>query len=493
MASLNTIEVPEKDLPLRDDIRLLGRILGDTVREQQGEAVFGVVERIRQTSIRFHRGEDAARRELEATLNSLSRGQAIHIIRAYSFFSHLANIAEDRHHIRRTRAHALAASAPREGTMAHALALAKQAGISSAQLQAFFATAQIEPVLTAHPTEVRRKSTIDREMEVADLLAQRDRTALTPEEAAVSEEALRRAVLTLWQTNLLRGTRLAVLDEVANGIAYYDYTFLSELPRFYSALEDQLLAADPAWANAELASFLRMGSWIGGDRDGNPFVTEEVLSQALRLQSKRALKFYLDELHSLGAELSLDGRLIGVSDELSALVERSPDLSPHRRNEPYRRAISGIYARLAATAWALDQLESPHHAVGEAPPYADADAFIADLAVLHRSLVANGSMTLARGRLRALRRAADVFRFHLASIDLRQNSDVHERTVGELLETASPGAGYARLSEDERVALLLAELATARPLTSPFVPYSAETANELAIAPRRSRSAPAQR
>lgn len=482
MASLNTIEVPEKDLPLRDDIRLLGRILGDTVREQQGEAVFGVVERIRQTSIRFHRDEDdAARRELEATLNGLSRGQAIHIIRAYSFFSHLANIAEDRHHIRRTRAHALAASAPREGTMAYALALAKQAGISRAQLHAFFATAQIEPVLTAHPTEVRRKSTIDREMEVTELLAQRDRAALTPEEAALSEEALRRAVLTLWQTNLLRGTRLAVLDEVANGIAYYDYTFLSELPRFYSALEDLLLAADPAWINTELASFLRMGSWIGGDRDGNPFVTEEVLRQALRLQSNRALKFYLDELHLLGAELSLDGRLIGVSDELSALAERSPDPSPNRRNEPYRRAISGIYARLAATAWALDRLESPHHAVGEAAPYADTDGLIADLAVLHRSLVANGSMALARGRLRVLRRAVDVFRFHLAGIDLRQNSDVHERTVGELLDTACAATGYAGLSEDQRVALLLAELATARPLTSPFVSYSAETATELAI------------
>jgi phosphoenolpyruvate carboxylase len=223
MASLSTIEVPEKDHPLRDDIRLLGRILGDTVREQQGEAVFGVVERIRQTSIRFHRSEDkTARRELEATLNSLSRGHAIQVIRAYSFFSHLANIAEDQHHIRRTRAHAFAPSAPREGTMAHALARAQEVGVTRRQLEDFFATGLVGPVLTAHPTEVRRKSTIDREMEVAELLAQRDRVAPTPEEAALSEEALRRAVLTLWQTNLLRGTRLTVLDEVANGISYYD-------------------------------------------------------------------------------------------------------------------------------------------------------------------------------------------------------------------------------------------------------------------------------
>src|SRR6266852_1515449 len=241
MASLNTLEVPEKDLPLRDDIRLLGRILGDTVREQQGEAVFGVVERIRQTSIRFHRSEDeTARRELEATLNSLSRGQAIHVIRAYSFFSHLANIAEDQHHIRRTRAHALTASAPREGTMAHALARARRARIPPARLRAFFADAMVVPVLTAHPTEVRRKSTIDREMEVADLMAERDRSAPTPAESAANEAALRRAVLILWQTNPLRRTRLRVIDEVANGLSYYDYTFLSELPRFYAELEEEL-------------------------------------------------------------------------------------------------------------------------------------------------------------------------------------------------------------------------------------------------------------
>jgi phosphoenolpyruvate carboxylase len=482
MAVLDNSDVPDKDLPLRDDIRLLGRILGDTVREQQGEAVFAVVERIRQTSVRFHRSEDiAARRELEATLNSLSRGHAIQVIRAYSFFSHLANIAEDQHHIRRTRTHALANSAPREGTMAHALARAKDAGVSRRDLEVFFATGHVAPVLTAHPTEVRRKSTIDREMEVAELLAVRDRVALTPEETALSDEALRRAVLTLWQTNLLRGTRLNVLDEVANGISYYDYTFLRELPHFYAGLEDLLAATDPVWSGAELASFLRMGSWIGGDRDGNPFVTEEVLRQALRLQSTRALSFYLEELHLLGAELSLDGRLVGVSDELAALAERSPDKSQNRRNEPYRRAIAGIYARLAATAAALVLLQAPHPVVGEAPPYADVDSLAADLGVLHRSLAANGSTTLARGRLKTLRRAVDVFGFHLVSLDMRQNSDVHERVAGELLEVASPGIGYADLTEDCRVELLLREIATSRPLTSPFVAYSTETASELAI------------
>ena len=273
--------------------------------------------------------DQVARRELEATLNGLSRDQTIQIIRAFSYFSHLANIAEDQHHIRRTRAH-MGVSAPREGSIAHALARAQRAGITRSALQRFFARALICPVLTAHPTEVRRKSTIDREMEVAALLAERDRVRLTAEEEQANEEALARAVLTLWQTSILRRTRLKVVDEVANGLSYYDYTFLRELPRFYAEMEDQLAKADPAWKATELPSFLHMGSWIGGDRDGNPFVTAEVLHQALRMQSRRALSFYLDELHLLGGELSLDARLVGVSDELRELADRSPDRSPHR-------------------------------------------------------------------------------------------------------------------------------------------------------------------
>jgi phosphoenolpyruvate carboxylase len=469
-------------LPLRDDIRLLGRILGDTIREQEGEAVYEIVEHIRRTSIRFHRDEDeAARQELETTLNSLSRGRTNQIIRAYSYFSHLANIAEDLHHVRRSRAHARAASAPREGTMARALKLAREAGVESAELQAFFASALVCPVLTAHPTEVRRKSTIDREMEVAQILSMRDRQHLTPQEEAATEEALRRAILTLWQTSILRRTRLKVIDEVVNGLSYYDYTFFEELPRFYASLEEQLTATDPAWTTLELPSFLRMGSWIGGDRDGNPFVTADVLRQALLLQSRHVLGFYLEEVHRLGSELSLDGRYVSISEPLEDLVRASPDHSPHRQDEPYRLAISGIYARLAATAAALGHGEVARHAVGEAPAYESVGEFAGHLSILHRSLLSNGSAFLSRGRLRKLRRAVGVFGFHLASLDLRQNSDVHQRVVAELFEKANPGTGYEALSEENRVALLLEELRSPRPLTSPFLDYSPETASELAI------------
>ncbi|QCI67425.1 phosphoenolpyruvate carboxylase [Phreatobacter stygius] len=475
----------EEDARLRTDIRLLGRILGDTVRDQEGEAVFDLVERIRQTSIRFHRDDDEpARRELEAILDGMSTAETVLIVRAFSYFSHLANIAEDQNHIRRTRQQSLAGAAPRAGTLANAVARARAAGIGQAALRRFFGEALVSPVLTAHPTEVRRKSTIDREMEIAALLDRAERTRLTPEEVAADEEQLRRAVLTLWQTNLLRRTKLTVLDEVANGLSFYGYTFLREVPRLHSALEDRLNAdrpPDDPDGEAELASFLRMGSWIGGDRDGNPFVTAEVMRGTLRMQSTQVLRFYLDELHELGAELSLAAQLVAVDADLQALAARSPDPSPHRRGEPYRLAVSGIYARLAATAFELDGLEVSRHPVGDAAPYATAAEFKTDLDVLHRSLNANQSGVVARGRLRLLRRAVDCFGFHLARLDMRQNSVVHQRTVAELLEAAAPGTRYAAMAEDERIALLTAELKTARPLASPFLGYSEETKGELAV------------
>jgi phosphoenolpyruvate carboxylase len=474
--------IPEKDLPLRYDTRLLGRILGETVRAQEGEAAFELVERVRQTSVRFRRdADDSARHELQAILSGLATEQAITTIRAFGYFSHLANIAEDQHHIRRTRAHAMAGDAPREGTMAYALARAREAGVSRGQMAEFFKTALCSPVLTAHPTEIRRKSSIDREMEIARLLDERDRIHFTPDELTANRKALRRAVLILWQTSILRTTRLRVIDEVANGLAYYDHAFLRELPRLYAGLEDELGAIRPEWQEIDLPPFLRLGSWIGGDRDGNPFVTGEVLREALRLQSERALAFYLDEVHQLGSELSLDDRIVRVSDELRRLADGSPDPRSSHEHEPYRRAVAGVYARLAATASALDHSTTLHETVGAAPAYASPAELGADLDVIYRSLSWNGSTGLARGRLRHLRRAADVFGFHLASLDLRQNSDVHEQVVGELLETAGLGNDYRDLAEPARVALLYTEMGSPRPLVSPYLAYSDRTAGELAI------------
>ena len=472
----------DKNRPLRDDIRLLGRILGDTVREQEGEETFALVEQIRQASIRFHRhNEVGARRELEAILDSLGADQTLAIVRAFSYFSHLANIAEDQHHIRRNRAHVIAGSDPRPGSLGFAFQRTRETGVEPAALSAFFDSALVSPVLTAHPTEVRRKSTLTRELEIAELLDQRDRAHGDAAELALNEERLRRAVLILWRTNMLRQTRLKVIDEVANGLSYYDYTFFRELPRLYGAIEDELAALDGKRRNRPIPSFLRIGSWIGGDRDGNPFVTAEVLNEAVRQQSARALAYFLDELHQLGGELSLDVTLVPVSAELNALAGRAGDASPMRRDEPYRRAIAGMYSRLAKTARELDHAIALRQPIADAPAYRNVEEFAADLDVIAASLKATGGAIIARGRLRAVRRAVDVFGFHLAPIDLRQNSDVHERTVAEILAAASPGVDYRAMSEAERVELLRRELRSPRPLVSPFLAYSDETAGELGV------------
>ncbi|MGY4435663.1 phosphoenolpyruvate carboxylase [Bradyrhizobium sp. F1.13.1] len=470
------VQALEADARMRDDIRLLGRILGDTVRDQEGAELFDLVERIRQTSIRFHRDEDRlARRELEQILDSMSTSETVRIVRAFSYFSHLANIAEDQNNIRQMRANKGGGS----GVLAETLAHARAAGIGADALRNFFKSALVSPVLTAHPTEVRRKSTMDREMEVAALLDRRERVALTAEEAAASDEQLRREVLTLWQTNLLRRTKLTVLDEVANGLSFYDYTFLREVPRLVNTLEDRLEEGGEQ-AAGELASFLRMGSWIGGDRDGNPFVTADVMRGTLRLQSSRVMQFYLNELHMLGSELSIAAHLADVSEELRTLAERSPDTSPHRSGEPYRLAVSGIYARLTATAEML-QVEITRRPVGKGAPYDSVGEFKADLDVLHRSLISNNAGVIARGRLRLLRRAVDCFGFHLARLDIRQNSAVHERTIAELMDAANPGMSYLALGEDARISLLTNELRSTRSLVSPFVKYSDETMGELNV------------
>jgi phosphoenolpyruvate carboxylase len=230
-----------------------------------------------------------------------------------------------------------------------------------------------------------------------------------------------------------------------------------------------------------VASFLRMGQWIGGDRDGNPNVSAETLSLALRRQAEVALRHYLTEVHHLGRELSLSSNLAQVSPEMQQLAERSPDTSEHRRDEPYRRALTGVYARLAATLRDLSGGEAARHAVAPQNAYASAAEFLADLRVIEASLRSHRGAALVGERLRPLMRAVEVFGFHLATVDLRQSSDQHERVVAELLATARIEAGYATLPEEQRCALLQRLLCDARPLRVVGAEYSEHTRGEIAI------------
>jgi phosphoenolpyruvate carboxylase len=474
-------ERPVKDDPLREDIRLLGRMLGDTLREQEGEPTFDLVETIRQTAIRFRREQDPrARHELDMILNQLSNKATVAVVRAFSHFSQLSNIAEDMHHNRRRRTHLRAGSPLQAGSIALAFDRVFSSGADGAALADFFAKAVVSPVLTAHPTEVQRKSILDCQLTIAHLLNERDRMELTPDELRNNEEGLRCAIQILWQTRMLRPERLSVYDEIKNGLAYYRYTFLSEVPRLYAEIEDLLerrMGADAP----DIPPFLRIGSWIGGDRDGNPFVTHEVMLNAAERQSALALDFYMGEVHRIGRRLSLTERLVDVDDELATMAEASPDRAPSRADEPYRRALIGIYARLAATSQELGHVIRQRRPVGPSLPYSASGEFIQDLEVLIRSLKQHKSELLARGHLRDLRRAAEVFGFHLAPLDMRQHSNVHEQVVAELFKYALHRDDYGALSEAERMQWLLAEISSVRPLRSPFVDYSAIVQSEMSI------------
>ncbi|HWH83137.1 MAG TPA: phosphoenolpyruvate carboxylase [Burkholderiaceae bacterium] len=463
----------EKNRPLVDDIRLLGRILGDVIREQEGKAAFELVERVRQLSVAYRLKSDAtAGRALDRLLKNLSGDQTVSVIRAFSYFSHLANIAEDRHHVRR-RDHHERQGHLQEGSLAMTLERLARADIRAADIAKTLAHAYISPVLTAHPTEVQRKSILDAERTIAELVEQRELLP-TERERAENEALIRARVTQIWQTRMLRTAKLTVADEIENALSYYRSTFLRQIPRLYRELEDAL----PGHA---IAPFFRMGNWIGGDRDGNPFVTAQTLQMALARQAETVLRFYLTEVHALGAELSISSSLAPVTSEMTALAAASPDHSVHRADEPYRRALIGMYARLAATLELFTGTEALRHAVAPQNPYASAGDFRADLAVIEASLAAHHAQALARPRLQPLMRAAQVFGFHLATVDLRQSSDKHEAVVAELLRVARVEADYGALPEDARRALLLQQLNDARPLRVRAAAYGELAASEIAI------------
>ena len=459
--------------PLIEDIRLLGRILGDVIREQEGEPAFALIERIRQLAVAYRLKSDAgAGRSLGRLLESLSVEQAVSVVRAFSYFSHLANLAEDNHHVRRLQAQERR-NQPEDGSLATCMARLAKAGLQPSDVAALLAQAYISPVLTAHPTEVQRKSVLDAERAVSVLIGARE-SLVTERERAANEAMLRARVQQLWQTRLLRTSKLSVADEINNVLSYYQSTFLREVPRLYAELEQRL-------GGLELPPFLRMGNWIGGDRDGNPNVGADTLRLSLARHAETALRFYLTEVHELGAELSMSALLVPVTPALQALAERSGDFSEHRLDEPYRRALIGVYARLAGTLHALTGTEALRHAAAPSAPYPGAGALLDDLRTVETSLAGHSGAALAVGRLRPLIRAVQVFGFHLATVDLRQSSDQHEAVLAELMRVARIEADYASLPEAAKVERLLALLNDARSLRVRGAVYSAQAEGELAV------------
>ena len=357
---------------LNDDIRLLGRTLGDVIADQAGSDTLDLVESIRRAAV-----GDADPARLIDLLDPLQIGDALHVIRAFSYFAMLANIAEDIDHARRRRALVQSGAAAPAGTLAHAIESIAQAGVDADDVQRAVATSEVIAVLTAHPTEIRRKTIQSIQTSVAALMEQRDRVAMSQVEEGEWRDELWRQIVTLWQTAMLRLTKLRLRDEVNDAMRYFELSLLSQVPQLNAAVN----AAFGVRPDRE-RPLLRIGSWIGGDRDGNPFVTSEVLADTFQQQATLVLGHHLSQLWCLAEELSMSSRLITPDPAVLYLTEAAGDTSPYRLDEPYRRALRGMHARLAATARHLVGTVPGNSPIGERQRYGTPAELLADLDVI---------------------------------------------------------------------------------------------------------------
>lgn len=465
--------------PLREDIRLLGGILGQIVREQAGDDIFDLVERARVESFRVRRSE-IDRTELATLFDSVSTDDAIPVIRAFSHFALLANLAEDIHRERRRDARVRAGEAPPDSTLASTFTKLDSARLDPETIREALRGALVAPVITAHPTETRRRTVFETQNRITELMRSREWTSLRESELADIDIGLRRQILTLWQTALIRLSRLRIQDEINVGLRYYEMSLFEVIPQINA---DVRRALRSRWPDAGLLTepILRPGSWIGGDRDGNPNVTAEVVRAATVGAGRTALSHYLVALETLEHQLSMSARLVQVTPRLESLAAASGDESPFRGDEPYRRAVRGIRGRLTATCV---------HKLGDVPesgldvglePYDGPDELLDDLGIVDDSLRCGGDGSIADDGLARLRDSVEAFGFHLSSLDMRQNSDVHESVIAELFDWAGVHPDYVSLPEPERVALLSEELSSRRPLTSSRARFGEQTTKELSI------------
>jgi phosphoenolpyruvate carboxylase len=437
--------------PLRQDVRLLGELLGDTLRERGGEHFFHTVEQVRHLAKATHTGERPLT-DLAQLLGSLPVESAIPLARAFTHFLNLANVAEQHHRIRRRRAYQRdPESAPQRGSCEETFARLIASGTTRDELYDAVCSLHIELVLTSHPTEVSRRTMIHKYNRIARLLAANDRPDLTfPERDDVSA-ALRREIEASWDTDEVRHERPTPLDEVRSGLIVFEQSLWHAVPQFLREADRALLAA--AGRTLPLgATPVTFGSWIGGDRDGNPNVTPGVTIKACLLSRWMAADLYLKEVESLRDELSM-------SSASAAVRARTGNA-----REPYRELLRGVRARLRATrTWIEDALRSERATPAPQDVYLEAEALAEPLRLCYDSLIEHGNGRIAAGRLADLLRRVAVFGVVLARLDVRQDAKRHAEAIDAITRALGIGS-YANWSEERRLEFLVAELDSTRPL-----------------------------
>ena len=463
----------DKDDALRRDIIFLEEILSDIITDQHGHAMNQLLNDLRRLAIGLYaKKSNRPHHALLALIDGLSLPQILIVLRAFAFMSYLANIAEDQHHIRRSRQHLIDGSKPRVGSLQHAFQYLKSRSVASRDIINFFYRAYVSPVLTAHPTEVQRRTVLDGQSRITELLRQRSILTLTPGELENNRAELHRQLLSLWQTRLLRISKLSVLDEAKNILDFFDSCFFEQLPLLYQAVEKQLASIGNQHYR-DMPNFLQIGNWVGGDRDGNPFVTAEILKETLLLQHHRVLQHYKKIAIRLSKELAISEQQVQVSPAVVDLAKQVSESSPHHRDEVYRLALMAVVEKLN------NNLENNQN--NNTMSYKQCSELLSDIMLLQQSLIDNGSSHLAFGLLERFVRSIKLFDFYLNPIDIRQHSAKHQEAIAELLQQQDKNLHYRELPEEEKIKLLQQWLASDQSIIVNGHSYSEATAKELAI------------
>jgi phosphoenolpyruvate carboxylase len=448
------------DRTLSDDIYLLGDLLGEVIRTQAGDAAFDLEEEVRALGKAFRGGDTAAGNRLEALVAGCSIEEASVLIRAFTNYFQLINLSEDNERIRRIRRReAEHPDHPRRGSVREAIGILKDRGMSAHELRTLLARAQVRLVMTAHPTEARRRTIIDKQARVFRVIRDLDERRPLPHEIACVRTRLASTIAELWSSNEVRAVQPTVLDEVHAGLIHFRSTLVDVVPQLYRDLEEAIADLYPE-EFIPVPPFLTFGSWIGGDRDGNPNVTPAVTVETLRIMKDAALGFLEARLGELAGRMSVSTLVTGPVPALDGLIEdnraRYPDLAAElahlNADEPYRQALTLMRERVRAAR------------VGSFGAYLEPSELIADLRRLEQALFAHSEPLICAGDLHDVIRQTEVFGFHFATLDVRDHARRHQTALAEILRVTGVEPDYHALPEASRADLLTREIADPRPL-----------------------------
>ncbi|MDY3556346.1 phosphoenolpyruvate carboxylase [Gemmata sp. JC717] len=464
------------------DIRLLGNLLGQAIRRLGGDAAFDLEEEVRAAAkeLRTNPSPDAARR-LRDRLGTLDVPKLRGLIRAFSVFFDLINLAEQQARVRALRHRAARPDPARAENAESALQSIARRGVPVEEVADHLARALVVPVFTAHPSEARRRSVLEKLAAVAQLLDKLEYGQPTPSERDALTDAIAEEVEALWLTDAVRSARPSVLDEVRQVLGVVEARLLDVVPKVYRKLESALEKVYPNHGR-RVPAFLQFGSWIGGDRDGHPNVTHAVTAEAVRLQQETILGHYLQRIETLGGKLSHSAPFVAAGPALAASLAADAQLLPGvaqgKPGEPYRAKCLMIAEKLRRTLAFVRTHADDWGADAQAPPagvYVGRGELLADLTLIADDLRRAGATASADGAVRDFVRLVEVFGLHLLTLDIRQHSAKHEAATAEVLAAAGVCPNYAALSADERFAVLAKELESARPLVPAHLPFSPDT------------------